>query len=133
MIICSPEHPLSGKTVSLEQLAEESWILRERGSGTRALFDEVLSVSLKTPPRIVMSLNRAEAVKQAVMAGLGIGCISHLAVWRAKKAGLISTIGVKELSLKRHFYLLRNKRRYKSGVVQKLSDYILGWEREIPS
>ena len=133
VIICSPEHPLSGQTVELEELADEHWILRERGSGTRALFDEVLAVSLKTPPSILMSLNRAEAVKQAVMAGLGIGCISHLAIWRAKAAGLISTIHVKELALKRYFYLLHNKRRYKSGVVQKLSDFILGWEREIPN
>ncbi|WP_194842568.1 LysR substrate-binding domain-containing protein [Endozoicomonas sp. OPT23] len=133
VIICSPGHPLSGQTVELKDLTEEHWILRERGSGTRALFDEVLAVSLKTPPSMVMSLNRAEAVKQAVMAGLGIGCISHLAVWRAKKAGLISTINVKELALKRHFYLLLNKRRYKSGVVQKLSEFILAWEGKIPS
>lgn len=133
VIICSPNHPLSGHTVELEQLAEERWILRERGSGTRALFDEVLATSLKTPPSMVMSLNRAEAVKQAVMAGLGIGCISHLAVWRAKKAGLISTIKVKELALKRHFYLLLNRKRYKSGVVQKLSQFVLDWDGKIPS
>ena len=133
VIICSPDHPLAGSTVELEELAEERWILRERGSGTRALFDEVLAVSLKTPPSMVMSLNRAEAVKQAVMAGLGVGCISHLAVWRAKKAGLISTIQVKELSLKRHFYLLFNKRRYKSGVVQRFSDFVLGWKEKIPN
>ena len=133
VIICSPDHPLAGSTVELEELAEERWILRERGSGTRALFDEVLAVSLKTPPCMVMSLNRAEAVKQAVMAGLGVGCISHLAVWRAKKAGLISTIQVKELALKRHFYLLFNKRRYKSGVVQRFSDFVLGWKEKIPN
>ncbi len=133
VIICSPEHSLSGQTVEFEELATEHWILCERGSGTIALFYEVLAVSLKTPPSILMSLNRAEAVKQAVMAGLGIGCISHLAIWRAKAAGLISTIHVKELLLKRYFYLLHNKRRYKSGVVQKLSDFILGWEGEIPN
>ena len=126
VIVCSPEHPLAGKSVTLEELKEEKWILREPGSGTRELFDELLATRLKTP-NIVMSLNRAEAVKQAVMTGLGIGCISSLAVWRVKKAGLISTINVTDLSLKRHFYLLINSKKYRSGVIKKISEFILGW------
>ena len=128
IIICNPHHPLAGKTVRLEDLANEPWILREQGSGTRELFDETLAVRFKEPPHIAMNLNRAEAVKQGVMAGLGIGCISHIAVWRAMKAGIISSINVEDLTLKRHFYLLFNKKKYRSGVINKLSEYILNWD-----
>ncbi|KEQ16570.1 LysR substrate-binding domain-containing protein [Endozoicomonas numazuensis] len=127
VIICHPDHPMAGKTVGLQALKEEEWILREPGSGTRELFDEVLATRLCTP-NVIMSLNRAEAVKQAVMEGLGIGCISNLAVWRAKKAGLLSTIGVADLTLNRHFYLLLNRKKYRSGVIKKVSEFILGWD-----
>ncbi|MGI9277084.1 MAG: LysR substrate-binding domain-containing protein [Endozoicomonas sp.] len=125
VIIGHPDHPLAKrKSVTLDQLAEENWILRESGSGTRELFDEVISARLGTP-EIALSLNRAEAVKQAVADGLGIGCISRLAVWRAVEGGLLSIINVADLSLKRHFYLLIHKQKYRSGVIQAFSDFVL--------
>lgn len=130
IIICSPDHPLANKTVALDALVNEPWILREPGSGTRELFDEVVAVQIKKP-NIVMSLNRAEAVKQAVMAGLGIGCISRLAVWRAMSTNLIACIHVSDLTLKRHFYLVSNRRKYESGVLQKLSAFILNWDTKL--
>ena len=126
VIICEPNHRLAGrKNVQLEELVDEEWILRESGSGTRELFDEVIASRLGTP-RIALSLNRAEAIKQAVAEGLGIGCISGLAVKRAVNGGLLGVIDVTDLSLKRYFYLLLNKSKYRSGIVHKFSDFILG-------
>ncbi|WP_422136039.1 LysR substrate-binding domain-containing protein [Endozoicomonas sp. ALD040] len=130
VIICHPDHPMAGKTVDLQSLKHEEWILREPGSGTRELFDEVLATRLCTP-NVIMSLNRAEAVKQAVMEGLGIGCISNLAIWRARNAGLLSTINVSDLTLNRHFYLLLNRKKYRSGVIKKVSEFILQWDDEL--
>ena len=125
VVIAHPDHPLTKKDhVELSELGNEHWILRESGSGTRELFDEVIASQL-TNPNILMSLNRAEAIKQAVADGLGIACISRLAVWRAVEGGLLSIINVSDLSLKRHFYLLLNRNKYRSGVVQKTIDFIL--------
>lgn len=125
VIICHPDHPLARKeSVELHELKGENWILRESGSGTRELFDEVIASHLGNP-KILMSLNRAEAIKQAVADNLGVGCISRLAVWRAVNGGLLSIINVRNLSLKRHFYLLLNRNKYRSGVVEKITNYIL--------
>ena len=125
VIVAHPDHPLAGReSVELEELKNENWILRESGSGTRELFDEVIAAQLGNP-KILMSLNRAEAIKQAVADGLGVACISRLAVWRAVNAGLLSIVNVRDLSLKRHFYLLLNRNKYRSGIVQKISEFIL--------
>ena len=124
-IIAHPDHPLARKgMVELKDLKDEQWVLRESGSGTRELFDEMNATQLVNP-NILMSLNRSEAIKQAVADGLGIACISRLAVWRAVNGGLLSIIHVRDLSLKRYFYLLLNRNKYRSGVVQKIVDFIL--------
>ena len=125
VVIAHPDHPLVRKgTVDLKELENERWILREPGSGTRELFDEAIASQLGTPT-IFMSLNCAEAIKQAVADGMGIGCISRLAVWGVVDAGLLSIINIRGLNLKRHFYLLLNKHKYRSGVVLKLQNFIL--------
>lgn len=79
-VFCSHGHPLAREgQLDVEQMRQQRWILREQGSGTREVFDRAMqrvggSVSM------VMALNRQEAIKQSVKAGLGIGCLSRLAV-----------------------------------------------------
>ncbi|WP_461536901.1 LysR substrate-binding domain-containing protein [Spongorhabdus nitratireducens] len=124
VIICAPDHPLANTEVELEALRDERWILREPGAGTRDLFNEFIAGRLGAP-KICLQLNRAEAVKQAVADGLGLGCISKLAVWRLVKAGELAIINVSDLVLKRHFYLLFNKKKYRSGMICNLSEFIL--------
>ncbi len=128
VIICNPEHPLSQrKEVPLSDLSAEAWILREPGSGTRELFDEVIASRLGVPS-VAMTLNRAEAVKQAVSDGLGIGCMSRIAAKTAIKQGALATIDVYELNMKRHFYLLMHRKKYRSPVIENLYQFILGWQ-----
>jgi len=76
VVVATPNHPLAKcKNISLEQLSKERFLVRESGSGTRLaierLFDEQ---SLKVHP--YMELGSSEAIKQAVMAGLGISVLS---------------------------------------------------------
>ncbi|OED46607.1 hypothetical protein ACH42_03750 [Endozoicomonas sp. (ex Bugula neritina AB1)] len=128
VIICNPEHPLSHrKNVTLGALSKETWVLREPGSGTRELFDEVIASRLGVPS-VTMTLNRAEAVKQAVSDGLGIGCMSRIAARTAINRGILTTIDVSELNMKRYFYLLMHKKKYRSPVIESLCRFILGWE-----
>ena len=128
VIICSPDHPLSQRrAVPLSDLSKEAWILRESGSGTRELFDEVIASRLGVPT-VAMTLNRAEAVKQAVSDGLGIGCMSRIAARTAIKRGILTTIDVSGLNMKRNFYLLINKKKYRSPVIESLYQFILGWQ-----
>lgn len=127
VITCRSDHPFANKTnVPLEALAHERWILRENGSGTRELFDAAIASQYENI-NVVMTLNRAEAVKQAVCDGLGIACMSRHAATIPLKSGLLTTIDVEGLNLKRHFYLLTHKKKYISPVLNGLCQYILEW------
>ncbi|MEK1904410.1 MAG: LysR family transcriptional regulator, partial [Pseudomonas sp.] len=87
VVFCAPQHPLAqGGTASLEELGREAWILREQGSGTRLTFDQAMrhhSAQLN----IRLELEHTEAIKRAVESGLGIGCISRLALRDAFRRG----------------------------------------------
>nr|MDT0253275.1 LysR substrate-binding domain-containing protein [Endozoicomonas sp.] len=128
VVICSPDHPLANKgNIPLPSLSDELWVLREPGSGTRELFDEMIAPQLESP-KVAMTLNRSEAVKQAVVDGVGIACISSLAAKSTLDTGHIATIGVTGLNLKRHFYLLTHKRKYRSTVFNQLCHFITDWQ-----
>lgn len=128
VVICNPEHPLANqKNIPLNSLSGESWILREAGSGTRELFDEMIATQLESP-KVAMVLNRSEAVKQAVCDGVGIACISSLAAKSTLDTGYMATIGVTGLNLKRHFYLITHKKKYKSTVFNQLCNFITDWK-----
>ena len=130
LVVCHPQHPLANKrAVSIKSLQKEPWVLREQGSGTREVFDEVIAPKLGVP-EIKLVFNRAEAIKSAVAEGLGLGCMSKLAVWSALKAKTLAVIGVKELELKRCFYIVRHKRKYCSTVMTQFSNFVLSYKTQ---
>jgi DNA-binding transcriptional LysR family regulator len=86
VVVASPGHPLARRTASAAQLAEAAWILRETGSGTREASDRWLIPQLPEV-RVDLELGSNEAVKRAVALGLGLGCLSRLAVADAVQQG----------------------------------------------
>jgi DNA-binding transcriptional LysR family regulator len=79
VIIAPPGHPMSSRKVSARQLARASWVLREPGSGTREAADRWLIPQVEEM-QVELELSTNEAVKRAVAAGIGLGCLSELAV-----------------------------------------------------
>jgi DNA-binding transcriptional LysR family regulator len=88
VVIGAAQHRLAGirRTVPLEELAGERWLMREPGSGTRLVAEKHFA-SRGFTPRVVMSLGSNEALKHAVGAGLGIGVISALAIGQVGPLG----------------------------------------------
>ena len=86
VIVAAPDHPFVGKRVSLRRLADATWIVRERGSGTREATDRWLIDSLGRM-LVELELGSNEAVKRAVASGLGLGCLSSFAVAGALARG----------------------------------------------
>jgi len=76
VVVAPPGHPLTKCTsISLEQLRKERFLVRESGSGTRLAVDRLFAEhGLEIQP--YMDLGSSEAIKQAVMAGLGISVLS---------------------------------------------------------
>jgi len=112
LVIFGPaNHPLAGRRVPVSALADSRWVLREQGSGTRAVFEEAIRGKLELPHAPV-ELGGIGAVKRAVMAGAGLGCLSRSAVEPELRSGQLRRIVVSALDLRRQITLLVHRRKY---------------------
>lgn len=121
-VFCAPSHPLARQgSATLEELAQEAWILRESGSGTRRTFDHAMR---HQPHRlsIRLELEHTEAIKRAVESGLGIGCISRLALRDAFRRGSLVPLATPELDLARHFFFIWHAQKYQSAAMREFID-----------
>lgn len=106
---CSTEHPCaSKKTLSDEDLIKNDWILREPGSAHRQTFDRAMSGILPSL-NIRAELTQNEAVKNAVKSGLGIGCLSEIAIQDDIKACYVTALSLSKRSMHRHFYFAQHR------------------------
>jgi DNA-binding transcriptional LysR family regulator len=107
MLITAPDDPLAGAgTVPAAKLTGRRWLLREPGSGTRAVNVEYIAsagVDVQT-----MTLGSNGAIKQAARAGLGVSFVSRAAVATELDAGLLGTITVAPAPIARDWYIMRS-------------------------
>ncbi|TMD67460.1 MAG: LysR family transcriptional regulator [Chloroflexi bacterium] len=109
--IASSEHALVTQTqVPLASLADEVFLLREVGSGTRAAVEELFEVA-GMPLRIGMVLGHIEAIKQAVAAGLGVSVLSEAAVKREVRYHRLAILQVEHFPIQRRWYIARVAQR----------------------
>lgn len=86
VIVAGAGHPMARRKVTARQLTHATWVLREPGSGTREASDRWL-ISHLPEMEVELELGSNEAVKRAVAAGIGLGCLSRLAVEHAVQEG----------------------------------------------
>lgn len=106
-IVLPPDHPLAEQDgYDPDRLLQETFLSREEGSGTRILMERFIDrLAEGTPPRrVVMSSN--ETIKQAVIAGLGIGFLSLHTVHDELNTGRLVQLRGHGLPVMRHWYLL---------------------------
>ncbi len=121
VVVVGGQHPLADKSeIDLTDLREANWVLREPGSGTRAIFEEALSTIGINPHELVVSLELPsnEAVRAAVEAGAGATAISNLVAGPGLQAGMLRALPFPPLA--RRFLLLRHKERAMSHAEQAL-------------
>jgi len=116
-VFASPTHPLAGrKRLSDADLKSASWILREPGSGTRQTFERAMH-GILPDLEIALELEHTEAIKSAVKAGLGLGCVSRVALADAFKHRSLVECHVPERDLRRYFSFVSHKQRFKSRAL----------------
>ena len=94
------------RSVAVEELRDRVWLLREEGSGTRALTEQLLAAHELDP--MVLTLGSNGAVREGVLAGLGISLQSKLAVGAEIEAGRLATIRIRERLPRRRWHVLRS-------------------------
>ena len=119
VVFCAPTHPLASRTsVNLEDLVAAQWIVREPGSGTRETLDQALQ-SHAVAISVRLELEHTEAIKRAVEFGLGIGCISRLALREAFRRGSLVPLATPTLDLSRHFRFVWHKRKFQTAGMRE--------------
>lgn len=121
-VFAAPDHPLAGKTeVSPAELIAHPWIVREPGSGTRQTFDYGMREFLPQL-QIRLELEHTEAIKRAVESGMGLGCISRLALKEAFRRGSLVEIPTPTLDFRRQFHFVWHRQKYLSpGIARFLA------------
>ena len=122
--VASPEHVLVGQSqVPLARLAEEVFLLREEGSGTRAALEEVFEVA-GMPLKVGMVLGHIEAIKRAVSAGLGVSVLSALAVQREVQYHTLAILDVEQFPIQRRWYIARLAERPLSASADVFIEFL---------
>jgi DNA-binding transcriptional LysR family regulator len=124
VLIAAAGHPWAEERPSPEALKAGPWVMRERGSGTRSIFEGALP-GLGLAPRdlnVVLELPSNEAVRAAVEAGAGVAVISNLVVANSLRAG--SLVAVDVPLPERRFFSVRHKERYFGRAEQAFLDMI---------
>ena len=121
IVVVGAKHPWVSRTkIAPKDLLTTAWVLRERGSGTRSMFEAALRQSgIKLSDlRIALELPSNEAVRSAVEAGDAATAISDLVVAQSIAAKTLHR--VKFDLPRRSFYILRHKERHASRIEQAL-------------
>jgi DNA-binding transcriptional LysR family regulator len=109
VLIVPPGHALARtRTFHPDQLAQETLIVRESGSGTRQVVEAALA-RLGVRPRRTLELPGTEAARQCVAAGLGVAFVSRRAVALDAAQERVIIADIAELQFKRQLYILARK------------------------
>jgi DNA-binding transcriptional LysR family regulator len=124
VIIAAADHSLSSKKrIAVADLAGESFITREIGSGTRMLMEQFFQKSgLK--PKIGMEMDSNETIKQAVIAGLGIAFISQHTVSHELDEGRLVALKVAGLPVMRQWHAIRRTDKILLPPAQAMLDFL---------
>lgn len=123
-IICGKNHPFAAKkSVSVEDLRNQDFILREKGSGTRGIFEQQMQLH-NIPFHVKWESTSTPAIVDAVSRNLGLGFVSERCANEKLSAGVVYQCPVQEINLKRFFYLCYNRSHPLSSQMYDFMEYI---------
>lgn len=123
VVITSVEHPFAKqKSIDIKSLEKEKIIMREKGSGTREVFESLLMSNNITIGKS-LELGNTEAIKKAVEAGLGISCISSRAVQREAEYGKFAIIKLNDVKILRKLSVIYHEDKNLSELFKSFMQY----------
>jgi DNA-binding transcriptional LysR family regulator len=135
ILIGPADHPLrDARRFDLHELRHETFLLREEGSGSRRVAEEMFKNHLFTPARTI-SMGSNETIKQAVMAGMGVSLISLHTLPLELKTREVSLLDVIGTPIERTWYVVNMNAKRLLPAGQKFRNFLLdeaasGLERE---
>ncbi|MDP1593087.1 MAG: LysR family transcriptional regulator [Gallionella sp.] len=125
VVIADPGHPLARlKNIKFAQLANETFMSREKGSGTRSAMERVFDLH-QIQPHISMEMETNEAIKQAVRAGMGLGILSLHSIELELETGRLAILDVENFPLLRHWFVAYRHNKRLSSAALAFKDFLL--------
>jgi DNA-binding transcriptional LysR family regulator len=124
VLVVPPAHPFANRRIVAQDLADQPFVWREQGSGTRDIAEEALEHA-GVRPSAALELPSGEGVARAVEAGLGIAILSRLVVERAVAEGRLATAEVADLDLTRTLRLVTVRSRTLSPAARAFRSLVL--------
>lgn len=131
VVVAPTSHPLAQeKNISLERVGTEPFIMREPGSGTRkavqTLFDE-----RKIQLKVRLDLGSNEAIKQAIVGGLGISVLSAHTLTLESQNSQLTVLDVEKFPIERYWYAVYPTGKQLSIVARTFLEYLLSEGRQV--
>ena len=126
VVIAAPDHPLARlKHVKFAQLAQEKFLSRESGSGTRSAMERIFAQH-HIQPRISMEMETNEAIKQAVQAGMGLGILSQHSIELELETKRLVMLNVEHFPLLRHWFVVHRSNKRLTSAALAFKAFLLG-------
>ncbi len=132
MVVLAPRaHPLAGQArVPLARLAEEPFLMREAGSGTRKALERLFADHGLTA-KVRMELGSNEAIKQAIVGGLGVSVLSRHTLALDAAMGELVILDVEHFPIRRHWYVVYPAGKQPSIVARTFLEYLYSAAAEL--
>jgi len=125
VVVAPPNHTLAHeKKIPLARLQEETFLVRESGSGTRIAMERFFAergMRLKTG----MEVGSNEAIKQSVQAGLGLGLLSRATIEQELTLKRLVVLDVADFPIMRHWYIVHRRGKRLSAVAEAFRQFML--------
>jgi LysR family transcriptional regulator, low CO2-responsive transcriptional regulator len=132
VVVAASNHPLAQatKTISLQRMAKEPFILREPGSGTRTIVEQFFTEN-RLNLNVVMEMSSNEAIKQGIVGGLGISVLSLHTLSLAVPGSPLTCLNVEGFPLQRRWYAVYPRGKQLSITAQTFLDFLLNEGKQI--
>ena len=124
ILVASPNHPVNQMSnLDIQNVVEHGIIVRELGTATRRAADECLE-GLGVSPKVAMNLGSNQAIKQAAIAGGGIGVVPRWGVTAEVKSGMLNILDVPRWKCERPLVLVYHKGRHLSPSQRAFLEFL---------
>ena len=125
VIVAPANHALVGETgIRVERLLREPFVVRENGSDTWQSMQEGFGHHVDRL-NVAMQIKSTETIKQAVIAGMGIGFLSAHTIAQELRAGSLKVLDVRGFPLMLHWYVVHRRHKRLPPVAQAFKDFLL--------
>lgn len=125
VIVAAPDHPLAGRgEVAMEELLRHPFVVRERGSDTWQSMEDAFGAHLERL-RVAMEIRSTETIKQAVIAGIGLGFLSAHTIGRELADRSLVLLPVAGFPLMLNWYVVHRREKRLPPVAHAFHRFLL--------